>query len=215
MNNNDLAKELRKIASRIAAIGTPEEERVEREKELKDPFMQGLRERMDPKMRGLRERMREAPPVRLTQEGLLDLWAEKGAYMEDIADNPKVQAVVERLLKALVQTEGDLKLRISELKERGGGRFKVTNGFVDMLTLKGGLEEVEDLITTCKSYLAKVNGGYNYFEDLLTLLFDKPSRLFKKNKGARSRQGAIYAAGSSSQEVLICREQLAPIAEYF
>jgi len=79
----DLSNELRKIANKLAAIGTPEEERVEREKELKDPFMQGLRERMDPKMRGLRERMREAPPVRLTQDVPMDSFSKAlGAYAE-------------------------------------------------------------------------------------------------------------------------------------
>jgi len=55
----DLSQELLKIANKLAALGTPEEEAKARAEEAKDPFMQGLRQRMDPKMKGLQNRVQD------------------------------------------------------------------------------------------------------------------------------------------------------------
>jgi hypothetical protein len=68
MNNRDLANELIKLAKKLAAIGTPEEEERARKEQDRDPFFQGLRGRMrgleereDPEMRDLRKRMESHP----------------------------------------------------------------------------------------------------------------------------------------------------------
>ena len=67
----DLSQELLKIANKLAAIGTQEEEAKARAEEAKDPFMQGLRQRMDPKMKGLQNRvqdMRKQEEVKASEE---------------------------------------------------------------------------------------------------------------------------------------------------
>jgi len=81
MNNRDLAQELLRIASKIAAMGTPEEAARTLKNQDQDPFFQGLRGRMrglserdDPKMKGLRERMDEHPDAPKMQERFNELY---------------------------------------------------------------------------------------------------------------------------------------------
>jgi len=81
MNNRDLAQELLKIANKLAAMGTPEEEQKARAEEAKDPFIQGLRQRMDPKIKGLRDRMDEHPDAPKLQERFNELYS-----VEDLED---------------------------------------------------------------------------------------------------------------------------------